>query len=74
MQIFQMLRSGQNPQNLVMSMLKQSEQNNPMASNLANMIQNHDTAGIEKLARNYMQSQGKDFDTEFTSFKKHLGL
>lgn len=49
-------------------------QKNPMLQNLAKMIQNHDQAGIEALARNLMQSQGKDFDSEFTSFKNRLGL
>ena len=45
-----------------------------MYQNLAHMIQNHDTAGLETLARNLMESQGKDFDKEFASFKKNLGL
>lgn len=45
-----------------------------MANNLADLIEKHDTAGIESLARNLMQSQGKDFDKEFTSFKKMMGL
>lgn len=74
MQLFQMLRNGQNPQNYVLSMLKSQGQQNPMANNLADLIEKHDTAGIESLARNLMQSQGKDFDKEFTSFKKMMGL
>lgn len=49
-------------------------QSNPMYQNLAQLIQNHDTAGIETLARNLMQSQGKDFDKEFSSFKNRFGL
>lgn len=47
---------------------------NPMLQNLAQLIQNHDQAGIEALARNLMQSQGKDFDKEFSSFKQRFGL
>ena len=50
------------------------KQQNPMYQNLARMIQNHDNAGIEALARNLMESQGKDFDKEFASFKNRLGL
>ena len=46
----------------------------PVYQNLAQMIQNHDNAGIEALARNLMESQGKDFDKEFASFKNRLGL
>ncbi len=49
-------------------------QQNPMYQNVAKMIQNHDQAGLEKLARNLMESQGKDFDKEFASFKDRLGL
>jgi len=45
-----------------------------MANNLAQLVQNHDAAGIEALARNFMKSQGKDFDKEFASFKKQMGL
>ena len=45
-----------------------------MASNLADLVQKHDTAGIEALARNLCKSQGKDFDKEFASFKKQMGL
>lgn len=45
-----------------------------MANNLAELIEKHDSQGIEALARNFMQSQGKDFDKEFASFKKQMGL
>ena len=74
MQLFQMIRNGQNPQNYIVQMLKQNGQNNPMIGNLTSMIEKNDTAGIETFARNLAQSQGKDFDKEFASFKKQLGL
>lgn len=60
-----------NPMQLL-QMLRQNQ--NPMMQNLASMIEKHDTAGIEALARNLMKSQGKDFDKEFSSFKARLGL
>ena len=60
-----------NPLQLI-QMLRQNS--NPMLQNLASMIEKHDEAGIEALARNLMQSQGKDFDKEFSSFKARLGL
>ena len=60
-----------NPTQLL-QILKQ--QQNPMLQNLASMMEQHDEAGIEALARNLMQSQGKDFDKEFASFKQRLGL
>lgn len=47
---------------------------NPMYQNLASLIQNQDSQGLETLARNLMQSQGKDFDQEFSNFKSRFGL
>lgn len=74
MQIIQMIRNGQNPQQLVMNMMKQQFQGNPMGANLINMAQQGDTAQIEQFARNLVASQGKDFDQEFSAFKQSLGL
>lgn len=59
-----------NMQQLISMLQKQS---NPMYQNLAQLIQSHDTQGLETLARNLMQSQGKDFDKEFNAFKNRLG-
>ena len=74
MQLLQMLRSGQIPQDYIVRMLQSQGANNPMASNLADLVQKHDAAGVEALARNLCESQGKDFDKEFASFKKQMGL
>ena len=74
MQLLAMLRNGQLPQEYLIRALQQMGAQNPMASNLADLVQKHDTAGIETLARNLCQSQGKDFDKEFASFKKQMGL
>lgn len=62
------------PFNLMQLIQMLKQQQNPMFQNLASMIEKHDEAGIESLARNLMESQGKDFDKEFASFKKSLGL
>jgi hypothetical protein len=56
MQIIQMIRNGQNPQQLVMDMMKQQFQGNPMGANLINMAQQGDTAQIEQFARNLVAS------------------
>lgn len=72
MQLIQMIRSGQNPQAQFTQLLQQ--QDTPVAQNLLTMINNNDRAGIEALARNLVESQGKDFDKEFASFKQMLGL
>ena len=72
MQIIQMIKSGSNPQQLIMSFLQQ--QNNPMANNLLQMAQNGNTSGIEQIARNICAQKGLDFNKEFNSFKQQLGI
>ena len=72
MQIIQMIKSGSNPQQLIMSFLQQ--QNNPMANNLLQMAQNGNASGIEQIARNICAQKGLDFDKEFNSFKQQLGI
>ncbi len=74
MQLLAMLRNGQLPQEYLIRALQQMGAQNPMASNLADLVQKHDAQGVETLARNLCESQGKDFDKEFASFKKQMGL
>jgi hypothetical protein len=45
-----------------------------MGANLLKLVQENNGAEIERIARNMVASQGKDFDTEFNSFKKMLGI
>lgn len=71
-QMIQMAKSGQNPQQLIMNFLQ--EQSSPMGQNLLRLAQSHNTADLEKIARNMCAQKGLDFDTEFTNFKKFLGL
>lgn len=73
MELIQMIRSGQNPQQLALSML-QNISNTPMGANLLNLANNNKTADIEQIARNLMQQRGVDFDKEFANFKSMLGL
>lgn len=70
--IIQMIQNGQNPQQIVMSILQ--KQQSPMAANLVSLAQQGKTQEIEQIARNIMAGQGKDFDTEFKAFKSQLGL
>ena len=67
-----MMRSGGNPEAMLMKMLQQ--QNTPMSSNILNMAERKDTAGLEQLARNLCQQRGIDFDSEFKAFKEQLGF
>ena len=57
-----------NPKNMAMNMLKNNT--NPIFNNLIDMANKGDTKGVENFARNYMKSQGKDFDQEFNNFKE----
>lgn len=74
MQIIQLIKGGQNPQQLVMQVLQQQAQNNPMGANLLELVQNNKTADVEQIARNLAKSKGIDFDKEFNSFKQLLGI
>ena len=74
MNFLQMIKSGQNPQQLVLNYLETQMQGSPMGANLLNLAKNNKTAEIEQIARNIYQSQGKDFDKEFNSFKQMLGI
>ena len=67
MQIMQLLRGIKNPKETVFQLMKGN--NNPIMKNLVEMVEKGDTKGVENFARNYMKSQGKDFDQEFNNFK-----
>lgn len=48
--------------------------NNPMGSNLINLVNNKDAKGIEQMARNLAKEKGKDPDQLFDQFKKQFGM
>jgi len=72
--LIQMIKSGNNPQQLMLNILQQRMGNTPMGENLLALAQGDDTAAIEQIARNICKQQGKDFDKEFNAFKNTLGL
>lgn len=72
-QIMDMIKKGQNPQQVMMNLL-QNMQSTPMGANLLNLARQNRTADIEQIARNVMKQQGRDFDTEFQAFRKTYGL
>lgn len=74
MQLLQMIRNGQNPQQLMMGILQQNMQGNPLYENLYTLAQKGQTADIEIIARTVLKERGLDFDKEFNSFKNNLGL
>lgn len=73
-QFIQMIKSGGNPQQMLMNMLQQQAGNSPLGQNLLTMAKNNDGKGIEQVARNLCAQRGLDFDKEFAAFKQQLGL
>lgn len=75
MMLIQQIRQGQNPQQLLMSVLESQAATNPIYANLLTMAKQGRTADIETFARNLAKEQGIDFDKEFSLFKKqYFGL
>lgn len=73
-QLIQMIKSGRNPQQLMLSILEQQSQNNPMYQNLMMLAKNNRTSDIEQIARNLAKERGIDFDKEFNAFRRQFGL
>ena len=71
--LIQMIRQGQNPQQLMLSILE-GQAGSPMGRNLLNLARNGQTAEIEKIARNLCRERGVDFDQEFIKFRRMLGM
>jgi hypothetical protein len=55
MMLIQQIKSGQNPQQLILSILENQMGNTPMGANLINLARNNQTAEIEKIVRNITQ-------------------
>lgn len=73
MDIIAMIRSGQNPQQLMLQILERGvAEGNPLMGNLLNLAKQNRTADIEQVARNICAERGIDFDKEFNSFKAGL--
>ena len=71
MQLISQIKQGQNPQQLLMNILSNSNQ--PMYQNLLTLVKENKTGEIEKIARNIAKERGIDFDQAFNSFKQQLG-
>lgn len=72
--LIQMIRQGNNPQQLMLSILQGQAYNNPLGKNLLNLAQQGKTADIERIVRNlYAQQGGQNFDQDFEAFKRALG-
>ena len=71
--LIQMIRSGQNPEQLLMSVLSQNQ--SPLNQNLLQLARQGNSQEIEKIVRNlYAQRGGTDFDKDFAAIRKSMGL
>lgn len=57
---------GLSPQKIVEQMMG----DNPMIANLMKMANSGNTSGVENFARNMFKEKGRDFDKEFSEFRK----
>ena len=72
--LIQMIKSGKNPQQLMLAVLQGQAYNNPLGRNLLSLAQQGRTDELEKVVRNiYSQQGGQNFDQEFAAFKRALG-
>lgn len=71
-QLIQLIKNGNNPQQLIMSILQQQGNNNPILQNAANLAQQGNVSALEMIARNLAQQRGLDFDKQFTNFKNNF--
>lgn len=74
MQIIWAIKNGQNPQQLMLNIMKNNMSQNPLGANLYKLAQEGNTSEIEKIARNLAQQRGIDYDREFPAFVQKLGL
>lgn len=66
------LLKGRNPKELVMSMIKNNNINDPTINELIGYAKNGDNENLTKLAESIFQKQGKDFMTEYNNFMAML--
>jgi len=71
-QLIQLIKNGNNPQQLLMNVLQQQGNNNPILQNAMNLAQKGNISGLEMIARNLAQQKGLDFDKEFANFRNQL--
>ena len=74
MQIIQMIKSGGNPQQMIMNMMRQNAGTNPVLNNALNMAEKGDMKGIEQLTRNLYKEKGINPDDAFNQIKGQLGI
>ena len=72
--LIQMIRNGQNPQQLMLQVLQNRLQGTPLGNNLISLAKEGKTDEIEKIIRNLFAARGLDYDKEFAAFRQQFGL
>lgn len=74
MQLMQMMRSGGNPQQDLITMMKRQAGNNPVMNNAIQMMEKGDSAGVEQLARNLCKEKNLNPDDVLSQIKTQFGM
>lgn len=74
MQLIQMIKSGGNPQQMIMNMMRKNAGSNPVMNNALQMMEKGDNAGLEKLARNLCKERNIDPDEAANQIKSQFGM
>lgn len=69
---FVALMRGHNPQEMVMSMIKNNNINDPMINELVGCAQKGDVDSVTKIAENFFGQRGQNFGQEFNAFMSML--
>ena len=66
------LLKGRNPQELVMSMIQGNNISDPMINDLIKYAQNNDIENVNKIAENYFNQRGMNFQKELNNLMSML--
>lgn len=70
--LLRLIKSGGNPQSMLMNMVQKNANNNPMMNNLLNMMNSGNAQGVEQLARNLCKEKGINPDEIINQIKGQL--
>ena len=74
MQLIAQLQQSSNPQQMLINIMEQNIQNNPVAANMIQLLKDGNYEEFEKVARNVAKEKGIDYDAEYARFRQRLGL
>lgn len=73
--MFQMMRGGENPQQILNQMMNNSQfSSNPMAKNAMEMFQKGDMKGLQNMAENLAKERGTTVDDVKNNIMQQFGM